>query len=88
MLFNYNFNFDFCNIPDFNLITSQVTITATNTQPCVRFEAVADGLGLESVENLTFTLSGLPNGQLATTTADICIQEPDGNEKTLTYFLR
>ena len=89
MLFNYTiFNFDFCDIPDFNLITSQVTITATNTQPCVRFEAVADSLGLEGVENLTLTLSGPPNVQLTTPTADICIQEPDGNEKRLTHFLR
>ena len=66
---------------DFNLITSQVTITATNTGPCVRFEAVADSLGLEGVENLTLTLTGPPNVQLISPTADICIQDSDGNKK-------
>ena len=72
---------------DFNLITTQVTITATNTQPCVRFEAVADSLGLEGVENLTLTLTGPPNVQLISPTADICIQDSDGNNKNLTNII-
>ena len=63
---------------DFNLIMTQVTITATNTQPCVRFEAVADSLGLEGVENLTLTLTGPPNVQLTNSTADIFIEDFGG----------
>ena len=63
---------------DINLITTQVTITANNTQPCVRFEAVTDSLGLEGVENLTLTLSGPPNVQLTHSTADIFIEDFGG----------
>ena len=70
-----------CTYADFNLITTQVTITGTNTQPCVRFKAVADSLGLEGVENLTLTLTGPPNVQLISPTADICIQDSNGNKR-------
>ena len=35
---------------DFTLLTTQVTITPTITQPCVEFMAVEDNLGLEGVD--------------------------------------
>ena len=65
---------------DFNLLTTQVTITETMTEPCVSFQAVADDLGLEEVENLTLSLSGPPNVQLTTASLQICIQDSDGND--------
>ena len=65
---------------DFNLLTSQVTITETMTEPCVSFQAIADGLGLEGVENLTLSLSGPPNVQLTTASLHICIQDSDGKD--------
>jgi hypothetical protein len=62
---------------DFDLLTTQVTITGTMTEPCVSFQAVADGLGLEEVENLTLSLSEPPNVQLTTASLHICIQDSD-----------
>ncbi|CAI8040262.1 hypothetical protein GBAR_LOCUS22443, partial [Geodia barretti] len=62
---------------DFDLITPQVTITRTMTEPCVRFQAIADDLGLEGVENLTLSLSGPPNVQLTNASLHICIQDSD-----------
>jgi hypothetical protein len=62
---------------DFNLITTQVTITETVTEPCVSYQAIADGLGLEGVENLTLSLSGPPNVQLTNASLHICIQDSD-----------
>ena len=63
---------------DFNLVTSQVTIEPTNTEPCVEFLAVADSLGLEGVEQLTLSLSGPPNVRLTTDTLTISIEDSDG----------
>ena len=60
---------------DFDLITTQVTITENMTEPCVSYQAIADGLGLEGVENLTLSLSGPPNVQLTTASLHICIQD-------------
>ena len=56
-----------------------MTITETMTESCVSFQAIADGLGLEGVENLTLSLSGPPNVQLTTASLHICIQDSDGN---------
>ena len=43
--------------PDFSLINQQVVITATNPEPCIRFTALADNLGLEGQEMFTLSLS-------------------------------
>ena len=50
------------------------------TEPCVSFQAIADGLGLEGVENLTLSLSGPPNVQLTNASLHICIQDSDGKD--------
>lgn len=63
---------------DFNLITTQITITGNNTAPCVRFEAVADSLELEGAENLTVTLTGPPDVQLNIASVNVFIQESNG----------
>ena len=55
-----------------------MTITETVTEPCVRFQAIADGLGLEGVENLTLSLSGPPNVQLTNASLHFCIQDSEG----------
>ncbi|CAI8052754.1 hypothetical protein GBAR_LOCUS28872 [Geodia barretti] len=69
--------YDTAGSEDFDLITSQVTITETKTEPCVSYQAIADRLGLEGVENLTLSLSGPPNVQLTTASLHICIQDSD-----------
>ena len=67
-----------------------MTITETMTEPCVRFQAIADVLGLERVENLTLSLSGPPDVQLTTASLHICIQDSDGNDyyKWKNHFLK
>ncbi|CAI8040269.1 hypothetical protein GBAR_LOCUS22447 [Geodia barretti] len=72
---------------DFNLITPQVTITETMTEPCVRFQAIADVLGLERVENLTLSLSGPPDVQLTTASLHICIQDSDDRPAEVSFLL-
>ena len=64
--------------PDFNLITEEVVITATNREPCVSFIALADSLGLEGDEMLSLSLSGPNNVMISNTTVNITILDADG----------
>ena len=64
--------------PDFNLVTETVTITATTSDPCVSFIAVADNLGLEGEEMLTLSLSGPDNVMIDIDTVSITILDADG----------
>ena len=64
--------------PDFNLVTEEVVITATSTETCVSFIALADSLGLEGEEMLSLSLSGPENVMIGNATLDITIQDADG----------
>ena len=64
--------------PDFNLDTEEVMITATNREPCVRFTALADNLGLEGDEMLSLSLSGPDNVMISIATVTITILDADG----------
>ena len=63
---------------DFELVTSQVTITTTNPEPCVEYKALADDLALEGDETLILSLSAPENVQLGIDTVTITIQDADG----------
>ena len=63
---------------DFNLITKEVTITATATKLCVSFIALADNLALEGQEMLTLSLSGPDNVIVDTANVNITIDDGDG----------
>ena len=63
---------------DFNLITSQLLISSTTLTPCVSFQALADGLGLEGDETLTLSLSGPENVLFGQNTLEITILDIDG----------
>ena len=63
---------------DFTLLTQQVMITPTQSQPCVDFIAIADSLGLEGDETLSLNLTGPDNVIFGISTLDITITDADG----------
>lgn len=67
-----------CVFLDFNLITTQVTITPRATGPCIGFRAVEDGLGLEGIEMLILSLSGPPTVNLTNPFITVYIEDSDG----------
>ena len=72
-------NFIFCSLfIDFNLITKEVIITATDTKLCVSFTALADDLALEGQEMLMLSLSGPDNVIVDMPTVTIGIDDTDG----------
>ena len=63
--------------PDFNLLTEEVVITSTDTEPCIVFIALADSLALEGEETLTLSLSGPESVMFSNTTITITIVDAD-----------
>ena len=64
--------------PDFNLLTEEVVITPTDTEPCIVFIALADSLALEGEEMLTLSLSGPESVMISNATITITIVDADG----------
>ena len=81
--------FLFCSLfIDFNLITKEVIVTATDTKLCVSFIALADNLALEGQEMLTLSLSGPDNVIVDMPTVTIGIDDTDGMyTHTHEYFI-
>ena len=63
---------------DFNLLTEEVVITSTDTEPCIVFIALADSLALEGEEMLTLSLSGPESVMINNATITITIVDTDG----------
>ena len=64
--------------PDFHLFTDEVVITATDTEPCIVFIALADSLALEGEEMLTLSLSAPESVTISNATITITIVDADG----------
>ena len=68
----------FLSPPDLNLLTPQLTITPSVTNPCVEFLAVEDTLALEGEEKLVLYLSGPPYVLITNGFLTIYIEDSDG----------
>ena len=63
---------------DLDLGTTMLVITATDTQPCIKFSAVAGDTGDQETEMLTLKLTAPPNVRLENDSLTVFIKDSDG----------